>query len=99
MDLCFPLIPQHLIPGSISSLHNNRILLPPHPSEYSFVFNVAGFPGRFIPVILADYRIVPVNTLVLTLACNILFFVWIAVSSLASLIAFAIIYGFVSDGV
>jgi len=64
------------------------------------IFNIVGYPGRIIPALLADYYLGPLNTLLLlSSGCVILNYVWIAISSYGSLIAFSIIYGLFNGGV
>lgn len=64
------------------------------------LLNAPGLPGRVLPAILADGYFGPVNTLIpWVFLLAILFFVWIAITSLSSLYAFAVIFGFIDAGV
>ena len=62
--------------------------------------NAVGLPGRLLFGLAADRAFGPVNTL--TAVCfgsGILLYCWSAVSSLAGLFAFCIIYGILASGV
>jgi hypothetical protein len=64
------------------------------------IFNIVGYPGRIIPALLADSYLGPLNTLLLlSSSCFILIYVWIAVFSYGSLVAFTIFYGLFNGGV
>ncbi len=64
------------------------------------IFNIVGYLGRILPALIADYYIGPLNTLLfLSSGCCILIYVWIAISSYGSLVAFSIVYGVFNGGV
>jgi len=59
-----------------------------------------GLPGRILPAILADAYLGPINTLIpLAFVCGILLYAWAGVTTMNSLIAFAIVFGLVNAGV
>lgn len=65
-----------------------------------FCRNAVGFPGRVLPAIIADAYLGPINTLIpLAVVCGILLYSWAGVTTMNSLIAFAIVFGLVNAGV
>ncbi|KAF2094341.1 MFS general substrate transporter [Rhizodiscina lignyota] len=71
--------------------HLDQYLLP--------IINAAGLPGRLLFGYLAD-RIGPLNSFALASGgSTILLFVWMAVDSLPSTIAFCVLYGFCQSGI
>lgn len=64
------------------------------------ILNGLGFPGRVFPALLADNFFGPVNTLIpCVVLLAILFFVWIAITSLSSLYVFVVFLGFIDASV
>jgi MFS family permease len=62
--------------------------------------NAVGLPGCVLPAILADAYMGSINTLILlTFVCGILLYAWAGVTTINSLFAFAIVFGFVNGGV
>lgn len=64
------------------------------------VMNAVGLPGRLACGLTADRLLGPVNTLIPTaFIAGVLLYCWAAVSSLGSLYAFVVIYGFFGSGI
>lgn len=60
------------------------------------MINGGSFPGRLVPSMLAD-RLGPLNFICpLTLACAGLVFVMLGLESVAGIVSFALVYGFVT---
>jgi predicted MFS family arabinose efflux permease len=62
--------------------------------------NGVGLPGRLIPNYYADKRVGPLNAIIPFAAIScVLLYCWIAVSSVAGLWAFAVVYGMFAAGI
>lgn len=74
--------------------------MEPQLSSYLLsILNAGSVPGRILPGIIAD-KIGRFNILIINSICTgILLFCWIATTSNASIIVFAVLYGFFSGGI
>jgi len=84
----------------ISSFAVNVIGVPYSTSiNLLLVLNGIGLLGRLIPGYIADAYLGPYNTLIpLCFITSLILYCWAAVSSVRSLYAFAVLYGFFSAG-
>lgn len=64
------------------------------------VMNAVGVPGRLVCGLTADRLLGPVNTLIpVAFFAGVLFYCWAAVSNVASLYVWCIVYGFFGAGI
>ncbi|KAI1078898.1 MFS general substrate transporter [Whalleya microplaca] len=64
------------------------------------ILNALGCPGRIIPALISDAFTGPFQTVLpLVFSSGILYFGWMGIRSWASLLAFAVLFGFVNGGV
>ncbi|KAF2245867.1 MFS general substrate transporter [Trematosphaeria pertusa] len=84
----------------ISSFAQNVIHVPYSTSiNLLMIMNGIGLPGRLIPSYFADANFGPYNTLIpFCFISAIILYFWTLVSSISSLYAFAILYGFFCAG-
>ena len=60
----------------------------------------ANLPGRFVPAIISDRCIGPLNTLIpACILSSIMFWLWTGVTTSSALFVVACLYGFVSAGI
>lgn len=63
------------------------------------ILNALGIPGRLLPNFVSDRWLGPINTMVpFAVMSSLLIYCWMSIGSTASLIAFAVFYGFFSSG-
>lgn len=61
--------------------------------------NAANLPGRFVPTLISDACIGPINTIIpSTLLAAMILFVWVGCSSYSALLVIACLYGFFAAG-
>jgi MFS family permease len=76
-----------------------------HASDYAsfnllLILNGMGVPGRFMPALLSDRCLGPLNTIIpLAISCGVLTYFWVAVRSVTGLYAWDAVYGFLGGGV